>query len=67
MWPETIPFTHIANLILLNFRDRGSLQNQSQYLQSSNHFQLHGSTGVRFYVKGTSTFGRRWIFTGFII
>jgi hypothetical protein len=28
-------------------------QNQSQYVQSSNHFQLHGSTGVRFYVKGS--------------
>ncbi len=27
-------------------------QNLSQYLQSSNHFQLHGGAGVRLYVRG---------------
>ena len=28
-------------------------QNQSQFLQSSNHFQLHAAAGVRLYVRGS--------------
>ena len=54
-----------------------SCNNQSQFFQSSNHFQLHGGIGVRLYVRGnlyirpqfdihwvhnlTDEFGRSWV------
>jgi hypothetical protein len=54
-----------------------SCNSQSAFLQSSNHFQLHGGIGVRLYVKGniyvrpqfdihwvpnlTNEFGRTWV------
>lgn len=40
-----------AKLSFYASQQLGSLFNQSQFLFSTNHFQLHGAVGVKFYVR----------------
>ena len=40
-----------AKLSFYVSQQAGSIFNQSQFLVSSNHFQVHGAVGVKFYVK----------------
>jgi hypothetical protein len=42
-----------AKLSFYTSQQVGTLFNQSQFLFSSNHFQVHGAVGVKFYVKSS--------------